>query len=71
MTTRSTHRDPRNIIIPDAFEVSEEEAEEAVSGLSEVADDLGIERDEMPGLVLAAVPDDGAENVADWGSASL
>ena len=71
MTTRSTHLDPRNIIIPDAFEVSEEEAEEAVSGLSEVADDLGIERDEMPGLVLAAVPDDGAENVADWGSASL
>ena len=120
MTTRSTHRDPRNIIIPDAFEVSEElpgkplvvpsrrlfalfndlmvvgffkrvpfagaiaglateamaasvddleEAEEAVSGLSEVADDLGIERDEMPGLVLAAVPDDGAENVADWQSA--
>lgn len=35
-----------------------EEAEEAVSEFIEVAEELGIERDEMLGLVLAAIPDD-------------
>ncbi len=35
-----------------------EEAEEAVSEFIEVAEELGIERGEMLGLVLAAIPDD-------------